>query len=158
MASHLRTGNQELGVCSWLRGDNPLLKHTALVSDQSNSGNCSNITQRSSNSWCKMLPQQQGTAASIQGLSFYSGNCCKGQAHSRGSTDLPLLLDLNVKAKRLAAREPAPKISRELGGHGLLRAVRELLPGVSSPNTAMWPCKGSHCSICWELSEFRSLQ
>lgn len=47
-------------------------------------------------------------------------------------------MDLNVKAKRIATREPAPKISRELGGgHGLLLAVRELLPGVSSPNTAM---------------------
>lgn len=47
-------------------------------------------------------------------LSFCNGNCCKGQAHNGGSTGLPLLLDLNVKAERLAAREPATKISKEL--------------------------------------------
>lgn len=47
-------------------------------------------------------------------LSFCSGNCCKGQAHNGGSRGLPLLSDLNVKAERLAAGEPATKISKEL--------------------------------------------
>lgn len=47
-------------------------------------------------------------------LSFCSGNCCKGQAHNRGSTGLPLLSDLNVKAERLAAKEPTIKILKEL--------------------------------------------
>lgn len=48
-------------------------------------------------------------------LSFCSSNCCKGQAHNRGSTGTPLLWDLlNVKAERLAPREHATKILKEL--------------------------------------------
>lgn len=66
---------------------------------------------------------------------------------------MPLLSDLSVKAKRLAAREPAPQTARELGVPAASCHTRAASAVAKAPLTL--PCKRRGCSTCWETSEIK---
>lgn len=68
---------------------------------------------------------------------------------------MPLLSDLSIKAKRLAAREPTPQTARELGVTVASCHTRAASAVAKAP--LMLPCKRSGCSPCWETSEIKGI-
>lgn len=118
LVSPLGMANQQIVPCSWLKRDNPFLYGFGVRSEQfwQQFQEHAALQQQ----LMQTFQKRQGIPASIQrmcrhlGLSFCSSNCCKGQAHNGDRTGLPLLSGLNVKAGRLAAREPITNISKGL--------------------------------------------